>query len=153
LGGFSDVLVWPIMKPMRTVQIALLAGVGAIVVSLASFLACRIGFSRGVEAGLATGIEVEQVAHGVAALSIIRQLEAGHHDEALAELDAQVDAGISAHRIRTQAPSLYADVVESPAELITHLEAYRRSRPSSARNRTPNMNRLVADFLAERDKQ
>ena len=138
---------------MQRLRIALLAGSAVAAVALASFFAYRIGFSSGVEVGHATGGEIEQVTHGVVALSIIRHLEAGRDAEALAELDAQVDAGISAHWIRSQAPSHYADVFESPGELVAHLERYRRSRPSTAREQTPNMNRFVAEYLAEQDRQ
>ena len=129
------------------------ASVAVLAAIVASLFAYRIGFSRGVEAGLASGGEVEHVARGVAALSIIRHLEAGRSDEALAELDAQIDAGISAHWIRSQAPSHHADIVDSPDELIPYLEEYRRSRPSRARGQTPSMNRIVAESLAEQDER
>jgi len=120
-------------------------------IALASLFAYRAGFSQGVEVGLATGSQLGQVSQGVGALSIIRHLEAGRHDAALSELDAQVDAGISAHWIRLQAPSGYAASIDSPAELVAYLERYRRSRPSTARSQTPTMNRLVAEYLDHRD--
>jgi hypothetical protein len=138
---------------MRKIRFALIAGMTAVAVGLASLFAYRIGFSGGAEAGLATGVEVAQVGHGAAALSIIRHLDAGRDSDARAELDAQVDAGISAHWLRTQAPSHYADVVESPAELVGHLEEYRRSRPSTAYDQTPTMNRFVAEYLSEQNEK
>jgi hypothetical protein len=56
------------------------------------------------------------------ALSNIQHLEAGRGDAAVAELDAQVDAGISAHWLRERASSRFAQDVSSPADLVAYLE-------------------------------
>lgn len=136
---------------MNRLKLAFLVGLGIATSAGVPLVAYRTGFSRGVEAGLATGTETEDVGHGVAALLIIRHLEAGRRDEALADLDAEVDAAIAAHRLRVRAPSYYAEAPESPTELVAYLEEYRRSRPSTAASQTPNLNRLVSEYLQSRN--
>ena len=137
---------------MARSTIAAVATCGVLASAVVSLWAYHLGHSHGVEMGLATGTQIEQVTHGVAAFSVIQHLEAERYAEALAELDAQVDAGISAHWMRLKAPSFYSDTLDSPADLVAYLEQYRRSRPSSTRDQTPHMNRMVAEYLASRDR-
>lgn len=129
--------------------IAWLAGALAAVVASAA-AAYHLGYGRGVEAGLWTGGYSEQLGQAAGALIVRQRLKAQESEEALAALDAMIDAGIASHWRRVRRPHRYADLPPPDPELVDLLAAYRRAHPSTAAG-TPNLDRSVSEYLAHRD--
>lgn len=97
-----------------------------------------------------TGGYSEEIGQATGALIVREHLRAENTDEALATLDAMIDAGIAAHWRRIRRPSFYADAVAPATELVDLLVEHRRSHPSTATN-TPNLDRAVSEYLAYRN--
>jgi hypothetical protein len=118
-----------------------------VVAAIASGTGFELGRRRGIDAGSATTNEFSGVACGIQALGVLEDLERGRRDAAASTLDSMIDVGIALHWLRLERPEYYANSLSPSTELVGHLARYRREHPSTAAAQTPNLNRLVTEYL------